>query len=321
MQYTTEHSHDFTAHNHQGETRTFYVLLLTLITMVVEITSGTVFGSMALLADGWHMGTHAAAFSITLFAYRYANKHAQSDRFSFGTGKVSVLGGYTSAIALGIVALMMLIESVNRLFHPQTIQFNEAIMVAVIGLVVNVVSMLLLQDHHHHHHGHDHSHAHQAHSHDHPHHDHDHDHDHGEHHHHDHNLRAAYMHVLADAFTSVLAIAALCLGKYYGWYWSDALMGVVGAVVISKWTLGLLKQTSPILLDESIDAGYRQAITETLAPFATVKDMHIWKISGHHYSAAITIESGDDKSVAEYKQMLGKFDRIHHLTLELHNVT
>ena len=144
MKFATEHHHDFSSHNQQGEKRTFYVLLLTLATMVAEIVAGTVYGSMALLADGWHMGTHAAAFCITLFAYRYAKKNAGNARFSFGTGKVSVLGGYTSAIALGIVALLMVVESVHRLFNPEAIQFNEAIMVAVIGLLVNVASMLLL---------------------------------------------------------------------------------------------------------------------------------------------------------------------------------
>ncbi|MEF1280348.1 cation diffusion facilitator family transporter, partial [Vibrio fortis] len=167
MNPQVKHSHHFSARNQTGERRTFYVLLLTVVTMVVEIGAGTVYGSMALLADGWHMGTHAAAFCITLFAYRYAKKHENSDRFSFGTGKVSVLGGYTSAIALGIVALLMFTESVHRLLNPQAIQFNEAIVVACIGLAVNVASMFLLGDHHHEHHDHDHS-----------------------HHHHDHNLRA-----------------------------------------------------------------------------------------------------------------------------------
>ncbi|PJC87321.1 cation transporter [Vibrio sp. HA2012] len=297
MRFTTDHNHNFVAHNVDGEKRTVYVLLLTFITMSVEIVSGTVFGSMALLADGWHMGTHAAAFCITLFAYRYAKKHAHSDRFSFGTGKVSVLSGYTSAIALGIVALLMVVESVHRLLNPETIRFNEAIMVAVIGLVVNVASMFLLDDHNHDHgHGEDHHHS----------------------HHHDHNLRAAYMHVLADALTSVLAIVALLFGKFYGWYWLDALMGIVGALVISKWTIGLMKQTGPILLDENIDLAYRESVAEALAPEATVKDMHIWKISGHHYSAAIIIESNSNKSVDDYKQMLEKFDKIYHLIIEIH---
>lgn len=297
------HSHNFSSHNHQGEKRTFYVLLLTVTTMVVEIVAGTIYGSMALLADGWHMGTHAAAFCITLFAYRYAKKHENNDRFSFGTGKVSVLGGYTSAIALGIVALMMIVESVHRLFNPQPIHFNEAIIVAFIGLAVNVASMFLLGDHHHH---------------DHHHHDHGHSHEHGHaHHHHDHNLRAAYLHVLADALTSVLAIGALILGKLYGWNWLDAFMGIVGALVIGKWTLNLLKQTSPILLDESIEESYREEIREELAPFADVVDLHMWRVSGHHYAAAITLVSQDTLSLQAYKQKLSKFDKISHLTLEV----
>ncbi|EAQ52685.1 CDF family Co(II)/Ni(II) efflux transporter DmeF [Vibrio sp. MED222] len=323
MSFPTRHQHNFSSHNSQGEKRTFYVLLLTVVTMVVEIVAGTIYGSMALLADGWHMGTHAAAFGITLFAYRYAKKHAESERFSFGTGKVSVLGGYTSAIALGIVSLLMLVESVHRLFNPQAIQFNEAIIVACIGLTVNVVSMFLLGDHHHdhgHEHGHDHSNNHSknhghSHSHDH---DSDHNHKHGEHHH-DHNLRAAYMHVLADTLTSLLAIVALLCGKFYGWNWLDAAMGMVGAFVIAKWTMNLMKQTSPILLDENIHQDYRDSVTETLTPYASVTDFHMWKVSGHHYSAAITLESNSDKTVSEYKQMLSKFDKINHLTLEVHS--
>lgn len=297
----SQHSHDFVSHNQKGEKRTLYVLILTVTTMVVEIAAGTMFGSMALLADGWHMGTHAAAFCITLFAYRYAKQNAHNDRFSFGMGKVSVLGGFTSAIALGIVALMMMVESIHRLFNPQSIQFNEAIMVAVIGLVVNLASMLLLQDHHHH--GHDH----------HDHHSHDHEHE----HHHDHNLTAAYFHVLADTLTSLLAIVALIVGKFYGWVWLDAMMGIVGAVVIGKWTLGLMKQTAPVLLDESINKSYRDEITETLTPYAEIVDLHIWKVSGHHYSAAIALKNHSDKTLDEFKQLLSKFDKIHHLTLEV----
>lgn len=293
MSFITDHPHNFSHHNQSGERRTFYVLALTVVVMVIEILAGSIYGSMALLADGWHMGTHAAAFCITLFAYRYAKQHQTSQRFSFGTGKVSVLGGYTSAIALGIVALMMVVESVHRLFNPQEIQFNEAILVAVLGLSVNVASMFLLGEHHHH----------------------DHDHD---SHHHDHNLKAAYLHVLADALTSVLAIVALLFGKYYGWNWLDAVMGIIGALVIGKWTLSLISQTSPVLLDESIDEEYTQRIYSELAPYADVVDMHIWKISAHHYSAALSINSHSSKRVDEYKQILSKFDKIQHLTLEVH---
>jgi len=197
-----QHSHDFSVKNEKGEQRTQYVLILTAITMVVEIIAGSIYGSMALLADGWHMGTHVAAFMIALFAYRYARKHANNPAYAFGTGKVNVLGGFASAIALAVVALVMLIESLQRIVDPQTIHFNEAIFVASIGLFINVLSAFLLKDDHTHSHHHDHEH----------------------HHHHDHNLRAAYLHVLADAMTSLLAIVALLSGKYLGRNWLDPLL-------------------------------------------------------------------------------------------------
>ncbi|MDB1125621.1 CDF family Co(II)/Ni(II) efflux transporter DmeF [Vibrio algarum] len=304
------HTHQFGAHNNKGEKRTFYVLLLTVTAMFVEIISGKIFGSMALLADGWHMGTHAAAFCITLFTYRYAKRHAQNEKFSYGTGKVSVLGGFSSAIALGIVALMMFSESVMRLFDPQEIHFNEAILVAIIGLLVNFVSMLLLHnndDEHHHHHGHGHGHGH---SHDH----------HEQGHHQDHNLRAAYMHVLADTLTSVLAIIALIIGKYVGWHWLDAVMGMVGAIVITKWAIGLLKQTSPILLDSTIDQEYKNSVITAIEPYAEIIDLHIWKVSADHHAASVILKSQSNKSVSDYRQLLSQFDKIHHLTVELHSV-
>lgn len=306
-----QHTQQFSSANTKGEQRTYWVLGLTLITMLVEIGAGTLFGSMALLADGWHMSTHAAAFILTIFAYRYARKHAANPAFSFGTGKVNVLGGYTSAIALGLVAFLMLAESLHRLFNPEVIQFNEAIAVAVIGLVVNIVSAFLLKDdHHHHHHNHEHDH----------HHSHDHDHHHPHHHeHHDHNLKAAYMHVLADALTSLLAIVALMFGKYFGLNWLDAMMGIVGAVIISRWAWGLIQQTSPILLDGNIDQHYQDEIIKILEADAVnqVKDIHIWKVSAHHYAAMITLNSLNPKAAADYKQMLAKFDKLHHLTIEV----
>ncbi len=294
------HSHQFAAHNDRGEKRTRYVLALTLVTMIAEISAGSLFGSMALLADGWHMGTHAAAFCITLFAYRYAKNNENSGKFSFGAGKVSVLGGYSSAVALGLVALIMCVESVDRLLHPQTILFNEAISVAIIGLIVNLVSMLLLHDdHHHHHHHHEHEH---------------------EHEHEDHNLKAAYVHVLADALTSLLAIIALFVGKYAGWIWLDAIMGMVGALVIAKWSYNLMQQTSPILLDASISQTYQQAIIELLEQDNDkVTDLHIWPISADHYAAEITLLTDSQTSVKQYKQKLQQFDRINHLTIEVHH--
>ncbi len=299
-----KHKHDFVSLNHSGERRTYYVLCLTFVMMVAEIVAGTVFGSMALLADGWHMGTHAAAFMITIFAYRYARKHANSDGFSFGTGKVSVLGGFTSAVALGLVALVMLVESLQRLWSPEAIQFNEAIAVAVLGLIINIVSVFLLKDDHHH----DHSHHHHGHASDHQ----------GEHHH-DHNLKAAYFHVMADALTSLLAIVALIFGKYLGWNWLDALMGIVGAVIITRWAYGLMKQTGPILLDQSIDDDYRQKIISQLETDNDdrVSDIHIWKVSADHYAAMISVVSAKPKLVEEYKQLLANFAKISHLTIEV----
>ena len=283
----------FISANKQGEKRTLYVLVFTLLTMTAEIIAGTLYGSMALLADGWHMSTHAAAFMITLFTYHYARKHAANAKFSFGTGKVSALGGYTSAIALTLVAMVMVVESVQRLFAPQLIHFNEAILVASLGLLVNIVSAFMLKEE-------DHPHRHQ--------------------HHHDHNLKAAYMHVLADALTSALAIIALIAGKYWGWNWLDAMMGIVGAIIIARWSYGLIKQTSPILLDGSIDQAYLQDIVRTIEQDGQqnqVHDLHVWKISSDHYAAMMTIKSQDNKSAYYYKKLLHEFDKIDHLTIEV----
>ncbi|MCG9723019.1 CDF family Co(II)/Ni(II) efflux transporter DmeF [Shewanella sp. Isolate7] len=321
-----QHSHQFANLNSDGERNTRYVLLLTLFTMIAEIVAGTVYGSMALLADGWHMGTHAAAFLITLFAYHYAKKHADSPDFAFGTGKVSVLGGFTSAVALGLVALLMVVESVSRLVNPEQIHFNEAIFVAVIGLTVNVISVFLLKDHHghHHHHGHGHDHHGHHHSHDHSHHSHKHDHhahqhNHGDKGHHDHNLRAAYFHVMADALTSLLAIGALLFGKYLGLTWLDPLMGVVGAVIITSWAWGLMKQTGPILLDASIEKQYVKQMVELIEAEQDhqVSDIHVWRVSADHYAAMVSIVSHEPKELDYFKQKLAKFERIDHLTVEL----
>ncbi len=292
-----QHHHDFHHINRKGEQRTRYVLILTAITMVAEITAGTLFGSMALLADGWHMGTHVAAFMITIFAYRYARKHNNNPAYSFGTGKVGVLGGFASAVALATVALMMLIESVQRLVTPQAIQFNAAISVAALGLLINLLSALILKDHH----GHEHAH-------------------HG--HHHDHNLYAAYMHVLADALTSVLAIAALLSGKYLGLLWLDPLMGVVGAIIISRWSWGLIRQSGPILLDGSLPLNQQEAIREAIEKDGEnhVTDLHIWRVSEHHFAAIISIASTHPRDAEYYKQVLADFDELEHLTIEVNPI-
>lgn len=293
-----QHSHDFSVVHKHGEKRTFQVLALTAITMVLEIAAGLAFGSMALLADGWHMATHVAAFSITIFAYRYAKKHARSRRFSFGTGKVSVLGGFASAVALVVVALMMALESVHRLFSPQDIRFNEAIGVAAVGLAVNLLSAFLLRGHHDHSHGHGHHH------------------DHG---HHDHNLRAAYLHVLADALTSVLAIVALFAGKYWAWNWLDPMMGIVGAAVITKWAHGLLKETSGILLDGSIHADIQEKVVKTIESDKDnrVADIHIWKVGPDHYAAVISVVTHDAQAPQYYKRLIDEHADLAHVTVEV----
>ncbi|UCD49615.1 MAG: CDF family Co(II)/Ni(II) efflux transporter DmeF [Phycisphaerales bacterium] len=289
------HDHNFSVIQQHGERRTIQVLLLTAVTMIVEITAGLTFGSMALLADGWHMGTHVAAFGITIFAYRYARRHADSARFSFGTGKVSVLGGFASAVALVVVAFMMALESIHRLFSPQTIRFNEAIGVAVLGLTVNLLSAWILQSHHRHEQGHGHG------------------------HHHDHNLRAAYLHVLADAFTSVLAIGALVAGKVFGWHWLDPVMGLVGAGVITKWAHGLVKETGSILLDGSIEGQTRERIVKTIEADRDnrVTDIHIWKVGPDHYAAVISIVTHYPQSADRYKQLIADQANLAHVTVEV----
>lgn len=293
-----QHNHDFSVKNESAERRTHYVLILTAITMLVEIIAGSVFGSMALLADGWHMGTHVAAFMIAIFAYRYARKHANNPAYSFGTGKVNVLGGFASAVSLAVVALVMLVESLQRLIDPQIIQFNAAIMIACIGLVINIVSALILKDNHHHSHEHEHEHE----------------------HHHDHNLRAAYLHVLADALTSVLAIIALLAGKLLGLNSLDPIMGIVGAIIITRWSYGLLKQTSPILLDASIDQAYQLAVKEAIEKDADnlITDIHIWKVSANHYAAIISLLTHTPETTEHYKNLLHDFHKLSHITIEVY---
>ncbi len=299
-----QHGHDFAIIHEHGERRTTQVLLLTAGTMGVEIAAGVIYGSMALLADGWHMGTHVAAFMITLFAYRYARKHAANPSFAFGTGKVSILGGFTSAVTLAVVAMIMLSESLHRLFAPQHIHFNEAIGVAVLGLSVNIICAFILQDHHPHAHHHGHEHEYDV-------------------HHHDHNLRAAYLHVLADALTSVLAIIALISGKYFGWYWLDPVMGIVGAVIITHWSYGLLRETSPVLLDRSIERQQRDAIVKAIENDSDnqVADLHIWKVGPKHYATIISLVTHCPKQPEYYKGLLAQYDSLSHITIEVNQCT
>lgn len=308
-----QHTHRFTNENHQGERRTRIVIGLTLTMMLLEIGAGLAFGSMALLADGWHMATHVAALSITAVAYWYARRHADNPRYSFGTGKVGELGGFASAVALAVVALVMALESAQRFFTAVTIRFPEAIGVAVIGLVVNLASAVLLHDSQHHRHDHHDHHAHHHYDHDHTGHAHD----------HDHNLRAAYLHVLADALTSVLAIGALIAGMVLGWVWLDAVMGIVGALVISRWSWGLLRDTGAILLDSAVDGATVQQIRALVEADADnrVADLHVWRVGPHHLAAIIVVVTHYPQSPAHYKALLDRVPELEHVSVEVQHCT
>jgi cation diffusion facilitator family transporter len=306
------HDHVFLGHDHaRNERRTFLVVGITLVMMVLEIVGGSYFGSMALLADGWHMSTHAAAIGIAAFAYRYARNHAHDPRFSFGTGKVGELAAFTSAVVLALVALGIAYESFLRVANPQPIAYGEAIAIAVLGLLVNLICAWLLRDDHtHHHHGH--------HDHD-DHHDHDH-HDATEGHAHagDNNMRAAYIHVIADAATSVLAIAALLLAGNFGWLWIDPLVGIVGACVIASWAIGLMRDSGKVLIDVVPSDDQSVAIRQRLEVGGDrVSDLHLWQIGPGHQSAVIAIVSDDPQPPAFYKDRLVGLPSLSHVTVEV----
>jgi cation diffusion facilitator family transporter len=284
-----KHDHCFQIEqSSRNERRTWCVIALTVATMLVEIVGGKIYGSMALLADGWHMGTHAGALGITAFAYTYARRHAENPRFTFGTGKVTVLGGYTSAIVLALIALLMLWESGRRLVDPVSIRFNEALVVAFIGLCVNLASAFLLRGH-----------------------------DHNEHH--DHNIRAAYLHVLADALTSVLAIAALLTGKAFGWIQMDPMMGIVGSLIIARWSYGLIKDTSKILLDREAHPERLAAIKRVVESESDnrVSDIHLWWVGPNQYAAVITVLTHHPRPPDHYRNLLGDFEELNHVTVEI----
>tara|TARA_R110002049_G_C9104501_1_gene557253 strand:+ start:234 stop:1172 length:939 start_codon:yes stop_codon:yes gene_type:complete len=279
-----------------GEKRTLLVVILTTVMMIIEIIAGAVYGSMALLADGLHMASHAAALCISLFAYIAARRLANDRRFTFGTGKINSLAGFGSAILLAGFALVMVTESTSRLLNPVAITFDQAIIVAVIGLIVNGVSAwLLMATPHEHHHGHD-------------------------HHHHDHNLKAAYLHVMADALTSFLAIGALLAGKYWGAGWLDPAMGIVGAVLVARWSFGLLRETGRVLLDQQANDKIIHQLIEAIEKSGTdrVSDIHVWSIGQGVYSAAIAIVSDVPKPPEHYRTLLPMQINIVHTTIEVH---
>jgi cation diffusion facilitator family transporter len=303
------HSHAFGQDlKRPGEARTFLVIAITASMMVVEIVAGIVYGSMALLADGLHMASHAVALSINAFAYVYARKHAHDARFSFGTGKVNTLGGYTGAVLLAGFALAMAVESIDRLIRPVEIEFNQAIVVAVLGLIVNGASVLILGHHHDPEEAHDletdleeHAHYH-------------------EHHHHDHNLISAYLHVLADALTSLLAIFALLAAKYFGFVWADPLMGIVGAILVARWSLGLLHSTSVVLLDRQGPDDIRETIRHRIENERgnQVVDLHVWAIGPRMYSAIVAVVADDPKEPDHYKKLIPDGLGIVHTVVEVH---
>ncbi|MDO5673948.1 MAG: CDF family Co(II)/Ni(II) efflux transporter DmeF [bacterium] len=303
------HQHDFDGIDHANEKRTLSVVILTGITMVVEIVTGALTGSMALLADGWHMGTHAAALGIAYLAYVMARKFAGSSKFGFGTGKFGILASYTSALLLGGTALYMIVESISRFIHPVTIAFNEAIVVAVAGLVVNVLSIWILHGgggHTHNHHGHHHEHGH----------DHQHDHNHTK----DHNIRAAYLHVIADALTSVFAIVALFAGKFLGWNFLDPVMGILGGILIARWAWGLLRSSSLILLDGINADGIKEDIVKTIEADgdSIVGDLHVWPLNSNDLAVALSVVSKECRSPGDYGSRLARFQNLKHTTIEVH---
>ena len=276
-----------------GELRTIIVIIITTSMMIVEITTGIIFGSMALLADGLHMASHAIALAINAFAYIYARRHAHDIRYSFGTGKVNALGGFAGALLLAVFVMVMVWESVERFISPIEIAYNQAIMVAILGLIINGTSVFILghddgDDHHHHHH------------------------------HHDHNLRAAYLHVLADTLTSLLAIIALFVAKYIGLVWMDPLMGIVGAILVARWSLGLLHTTSAVLLDKQGPAQLEAEIVQCIEDDDNrIVDLHLWSIGPNIYSAIISVLARSAQPPEYYKELIPPNSSLVHLTVEV----
>src|SRR6267143_1235181 len=293
------HTHNFVPDFSGAERRTRIVIGITAVMMVIEISVGLVSHSMALLADGWHMSTHVIAFLITAMAYYLSRKHSSNAQFTFGTGKIGVLGCFSSAVVLAMIALLMVGESAHRLFVPLTIHFNEAIGVASLGLLVNLSCALLLKDtsHRHHHNGHSHTGGHR----------------------HDLNLRAAYVHVLADAFTSVLAIIALTSGKFAGWSWLDPIMGIVGSGVVFSWAYTLIRDTSGILLDRTpLSSDLPDEIRRTVESDgdSIVTDLHVWQVGAGKFAAIVSIVAHESRPSDYYRALFREHDELVHVTIE-----
>ena len=302
------HSHIFNADKKAIEKRTLIVVIITFVTMIAEILFGWLSNSMALLADGWHMGTHAFALGVSLIAYISARKYADDESFTFGTWKIEILGAYTSAIVLGIVGIIMIFSSIERIINPLDIHYNQALFVAAIGLVVNIACAFILgsgsyshehKHHHRHESGEEHSHG----------------------HHEDLNLKSAYLHVVADALTSVLAIIALLGAKYFNLIWLDPFVGIVGAWLILRWSFLLLKDSGHILLEREIDNPIVNGIKNEIESDgdSKVSDFHIWKVSQDKYSCIVSLVTAGNSSVEEYKRRLKKIRKLAHVTVEINN--
>lgn len=294
------HSHVFDEGNPLAEKKTKLALLLTLVMMVAEIAGGYIYNSMALLADGWHMSSHALALGMAVLAYTFARRYAKDSRFAFGTWKIEILGSYTSALFLVVVAILMFTHSIERLINPADIHYNQAISIAFIGLAINLICAWLLKDDHHHH-------------------DHEHSHDH-HHQHEDLNLKAAYMHVIADAATSVLAIIALFVGKYFGASWLDPVMGIAGACLIIVWSFGLIKATGKILLDAEMDVPVVEEIKDAIAESdipAILCDLHVWQVGKGKFACIVGIIAPPNSSPEYFRSLLAVHEELVHITIEL----
>ena len=315
------HDHVFLGEGHEkAERRTWAVIILCSVMMIAEIIGGALFGSLALVADGMHMSTHAGALLLAALAYSYARKYANDRRFTFGTGKFGDLAGYSSAIVLAMIAVLIGYEAIERLLNPVPISFNEAIPIAVVGLAVNIASAWLLSGGHHHGHDHGHTHGHeedQAHEHEAGFEEHDHDHWHGAHHR-DNNMRAAVIHVLADAAISVLVIVGLLLARTFGWLWMDPLAGLIGAAVIANWSVGLLRDTGGILLDRTPDPRMAERLRIAIESEGDqVTDLHLWRLGPGHLGAIVCVATSASREAAHYRKRLAKFADLSHLTIEV----
>ena len=295
---TRTHAHQFDEGNPLAQKRILWATILTAVMMLLEVIGGWIYNSMALLADGWHMSSHMLALGLAYFAYRSARRYAEDSRFSFGTWKIEILAGYSSAILLMVVAIFMAFQSIERLINPIDIHYNQAIPIAILGLVINLICAWLLHDDHHHHHENEQQH---------------------EHHHHDLNQKAAFMHVVADAMTSVFAIIALFAAKYLGWGFLDALLGIVGSILVAKWAIGLIKETGKTLLDAEMDHPVVEEIRKVIAEFALVEitDLHVWKVGKGKFSCILALATDSNLNADQVREALSIHDEIVHVSVEI----